>query len=67
MATRERKIAFMHEFGRNALINAVKEAFYRNGPDWLTDEQLDEIVRERIAAWRAAKRIDRENQRRRAA
>lgn len=68
MATRERKIEFMESFGgRYTLTEAVTESFRRNGPDWLTDEQLDEIVRARIADWRFTERLNRENRGRRAA
>jgi chromosome condensin MukBEF MukE localization factor len=44
-ATRERKLKFMHSFGRKALETAIMEAVHRFGVDnFLTDEQLEEIV-----------------------
>lgn len=52
-ATRERKIEFMRSFGYGAFERAIMEAVYRNGAEhFLTDEQLDEIVEERVSATR---------------
>ena len=53
MSTRERKIRFIQGFGAYALHRAVEQAFRQNGPDWLTDEQLDEIVHAQVADYRA--------------
>lgn len=44
-ATRERKIEFIKSFGHRALENAIKLAVARIGAEnFLTDDQLDEIV-----------------------
>jgi hypothetical protein len=59
--TRERKIKFINSFGHNAMRTAVTEAYCRNGVDWLTDEQLDEIVRDQISNWKFTKRLNRRN------
>lgn len=64
MTTRERKERFMRDFGSSALRDAVINAFDRDGADWLTDEQLDEIVNEAVRKWRFAQRLNRENRRR---
>ena len=61
MVSRTRKIRFINEFGTFALMKAVAAAFERNGPDWLTDEQLDEIVRQQVKDWRATARMNRRN------
>ncbi len=53
-ATRERKLEFMHSFGRRALETAIMEAVHRFGVDnFLTDEQLDEIVSVQVEDARA--------------
>lgn len=53
-ATREKKLAFIKSFGRNALEMAIMEAVHRHGAEhFLTDEQLDEITSEQVAAARA--------------
>ncbi|WP_210387820.1 hypothetical protein [Mesorhizobium sp. L-8-10] len=45
----------MHSFGRRALEIAISEAVFRIGADnFLTDEQLDEIVSEEVKDARAA-------------
>lgn len=55
--TRERKLEFMHSFGRKALETAIMEAVCRFGADnFLTDEQLDEIVSVQVSDARAATR-----------
>jgi hypothetical protein len=66
-ATRERKLAFMREIDTFALRNAVEAAFVRNGPDWLTNEQLDEIVSHQVRRQRWTQRHNRENRKLRAA
>jgi hypothetical protein len=55
-STRERKIKFIEDFGRDALRIAVGEMLAMYGSDWLTDEQVLDIVRDRIADWRGASR-----------
>ena len=55
-STRERKIKFIEDFGRDALRGAVGEMLAMYGSDWLTDEQVLDIVQDRIAGWRRASR-----------
>jgi len=55
-STRERKTKFIEDFGRDALRVAVGEMLAMYGSDWLTDEQVLDIVRDRIADWRSASR-----------
>ncbi len=52
---RERKLRFISTGGRKAMETAVVEAMRRAGADnFLTDEQLDEIVSEQVEDARAA-------------
>ena len=60
-SARERKIRFMADFGGSALRAAVAAAFDRNGPAWLTDDQLNEIVSQAVSDWRFTQRLHREN------
>lgn len=47
VSTREKRIKFIKSFGSNALEKAIAAAVYRIGAEnFLTDEQLDEIVSE---------------------
>lgn len=51
---RERKLRFIRSFGRHALETAISEAVCRAGADnFLTDEQLDDIVSEQVKDARA--------------
>lgn len=59
--SRDKKIRFVNEFGPFALMKAVEAAFRRSGPDWLTDEQLDEIVSQQVADWRSTRRRNRQS------
>lgn len=59
--SRTKKIRFINEFGTFALMKAVEAAFIRNGPDWLTDEQLDEIVTQQVKDRRRQQRWNRQN------
>lgn len=54
--TRERQLKFIEGFGREALRIGVTEALVCFGPDWLTDEQVTDIVRDKIDDWRATSR-----------
>lgn len=65
--SRDKKIRFVNEFGTHALMKAVAAAFERNGPDWLTDEQLAEITSEQVRQWRRTRRMERQNRQRRVA
>lgn len=57
MATsRERQMKFIEDFGRDSLRTGVTEALACFGPDWLTDEQVTDIVRDKIDGWRRASR-----------
>lgn len=67
VTTRTKRIRFINEFGTFALMKAVAAAFERNGPDWLTDEQLEEIVSEQVRQWRSQARRNRMNRQRIAA
>lgn len=60
-ATRERKIQFMRDFSSSALLEAAVKAFRHHGPDWLTDEQLDEIVSQQVSEWRDTQRMNLRN------
>jgi len=63
MATsRERQMKFIEDFGRDALRNGVTEMLVSFGPDWLTDEQVQDIVRDKIIDWRSASRRNIRNQ-----
>lgn len=55
-STRERKIKFIEDFGRDSLRVGVTEALAQFGTDWLTDEQITDIVRNKIDDWRYASR-----------
>ncbi|GLQ36711.1 hypothetical protein GCM10007908_03310 [Rhizobium albus] len=58
--TRERRIRFIKAFGTHALEKAISEAVYRLGAEnFLTDEQLDEIVQQQVADWRSTERSNR--------
>ncbi len=59
--SRMKKIRFVNEFGTFALMKAVEAAFIRNGPDWLTDVQLDEIVSQQVRYRRRQQRWNRQN------
>ena len=63
-ATRERKLKFIDEFGKLTMLTLLEHAFIRRGPDWLTDEQIDDLVRYQIMDYRAAQRRNRQNRRR---
>jgi hypothetical protein len=60
-SSRERKERFMRDFGSCALRQAVVAAFDRLGADWLTDEQLDDIVRRQVDDWRLTQRLNLRN------
>lgn len=61
MSTRERKLRFLRDGGEYVLRDAVMSAFIRHGPDWLTDEQLADMVRENVRDWRSRARRNREH------
>lgn len=54
--TRERQMKFIEDFGRDALKTGATEMLASFGPDWLTDEQVLDIVRDKIDGWRTASR-----------
>jgi hypothetical protein len=57
MATsRERQMKFIEDFGRDSLRTGLTEMLAFYGPDWLTDEQVLDIVRYKIDGWRRANR-----------
>ncbi len=57
MATsRERQMKFIEDFGRESLKTGVTEMLCWFGPDWLTDEQVLDIVRYKIDGWRRSSR-----------
>lgn len=47
--SRTRKAEWIEKFGAIALENAVSEILAREGPDFLTDDQLEQVV-SKIAA-----------------
>lgn len=61
MATRERKLQFMRDGGSIRLRSAVMAAFDREGPDFLTDEQLDRIVQREVEDWRDTQHMNMRN------
>jgi len=60
-ASRTKRIRFINEAGPFAMRKAVEAAITRNGPDWLTDEQLAEIVSEQVLQYRRQARNNRKN------
>lgn len=54
--TRDRQMKFIEDFGRESLRTGVTEMLAAYGPDWLTDEQITDIVRDKIDGWRRASR-----------
>lgn len=64
MTTRERKLKFIESFGQNAMIEAITQYFHLEGTNWLTDEQLEVMVRNRIEDWKRSQRMNRRNRKR---
>jgi len=62
-ASRKRQAEFMRSFGDSALVDAVAAMIRRQGPDWLTDEQLSEVVSKQVADARRGARTTRRNRR----
>lgn len=62
MTSRNRQIEFIESFGPEAMLHALTEAFRSAGPDWLTDEQIQDIANNMASDW---KRIQRRNRRNR--
>jgi hypothetical protein len=62
-ASRKRQVEFLRSFGDSALIDAVAAMVRRHGPDWLTDEQLSEVVSKQVADARWSARNTRRNRR----
>lgn len=54
--TRERQMKFIEDFGRRSLETGVTEMLVKFGPDWLTDEQVTDIVQDKIEDWRSTSR-----------
>jgi hypothetical protein len=48
MTSRDRKLKWIETFGRYALENAVTAIFAIDGPDFLTDEQIDLITEKMV-------------------
>lgn len=46
--SRERKIKWIGEFGRSSLRDAVSAILSKEGPDFLTDEQIDLITEKMV-------------------
>jgi len=59
-ATRERKLKFLKDCGLD-LRKGVAEMISQHGEDWLTDDQIDDIVRDEIDNWKRAQRMNRWN------
>lgn len=63
-ASRKRQVEFMRSFGGDAaLIDAVAAMIRRYGPDWLTDQQLTEVVAQQVSDARWSARNTRRNRR----
>lgn len=59
-ATRERKLKFLKDGGLD-LRNGVAEMISLHGADWLTDDQIIDIVRDQIDNWKRTQRMNRQN------
>jgi len=59
--SRQRQIAFVANGGYGSMARAVAEAFERNGPDWLTNEQLAEIVSHEVSTARRRQHLSMRN------
>lgn len=59
--SRTKKIRFVNEAGPYAMLKAVEAMFFAHGPDWLTDEQLDQITAYHLEQWWSQRRRHREN------
>lgn len=58
--TRERKLKFLKD-GNLSLLLGVTEMIAQRGVDWLTDEQIADIVRDQISNLRRVQRMNRQN------
>lgn len=61
MTTRERKIKFMSDGGRDTLREAVADMIRSKGADWLTDDQLSDLVSKYVADWRFTQHFNMRN------
>lgn len=62
MTTRDRKIDFIKSFGGpDAMLTAITEYYYQEGANWLTDEQLEVMVINRVEDWKQTQRRNRQN------
>jgi hypothetical protein len=52
--SRERRLEFIADFGKRSMETGVSEMLAMYGSDWLTDEQIQDIVRDKIEGWRRA-------------
>lgn len=59
MSSRERKLLFLGD--RHALSRAVGEMLATQGADWLTEEQIGDLVRNELVNIRFRRRNDRHN------
>jgi hypothetical protein len=48
MTSRERKLKWIDTFGRSSLRDAVSAILAKEGPDFLTDEQIDLITEKMV-------------------
>ncbi|MCV9940958.1 hypothetical protein OIU35_31795 [Boseaceae bacterium BT-24-1] len=60
--TRDRKDRFLRSFDADSrsmktAITAISERIYRDGLDWLTDEQLDQITSDVLQNYRFSQRL----------
>lgn len=60
-ADRESQLKFMRSYGFDTLHKAVIAAFDRQGADFLTDEQLSNLVSEHVGKERFTARLHRQN------
>jgi hypothetical protein len=60
MSTRERKLKFLKDCGLDLRVG-VAEMISLHGEDWLTDDQIIDIVRDQIDNWKRSQRMNRSN------
>lgn len=65
MTTRERKIQWLRNIGRYEINKLVEKIFSERGADWLTDEQIYDLTRKRVADWRNDLHFQMRNRKRR--
>lgn len=59
MSTRERKLRVIGD--KYALYRAVDDMLIHKGADWLTDEQIGDLIHQKLVDNRSRRRIERHN------